>query len=415
MTLPVESRAVGSTHKREKHRASASGTKTPAYVFLKQTSGLGGYFRDLCVDIPRPDDVAFVYSDISEGSAGNVRFIACPAYSRRSRITRVASWVAYLMHVLFSSAFVGGDPLLFIVAQPPFLPIVGYLQRRLLGRKFVVWIDDVYPDVIVRRGILSESSLMVCVWRAINREIYRKAEHVFTISNGMRAVIQRDFPDGIPITVVPTWVDTDAIFPVAKAENPWAKQNGVEAKFTVMYSGNFGETHDVESILVAARQLREIPDIHFLFVGGGARWGGVMASVQANRDPNVTVLPWQPVEVLRYSLSSADVSIVSLDKGIEGVSMPSKTYTAMAAGAAIIACCRQQSDLAEVVRDANCGVVVEPGDILGLAAAIRETYRCPEKTSSFQRNARTAAIERYSRRKNTEIVRDVLEGIRLKS
>ncbi|MGH9615359.1 MAG: hypothetical protein ACRD28_01375, partial [Acidobacteriaceae bacterium] len=98
---------------------------------------------------------------------------------------------------------VKGRPLLFIVAQPPFLPLIGYLQKKVLGRKYVVWIDDVYPDVLIRKGVLRVDSWIVRLWSAFNRKMLANSEHVFTLGPDMLAAVRKYLVDGFPATIVP--------------------------------------------------------------------------------------------------------------------------------------------------------------------------------------------------------------------
>ena len=126
---------------------------------------------------------------------------------------------------------------------------------------------------------------------------------------------------------------------------------------------------------------------------------------------NITLLPWQPIDMLPYSLSSADIAFVSLDKGSEGISMPSKTYSAMAAGSAILASCALNSDLADVVTTSNCGVVVEPRNVDEVVRAITNLCSNPEDLKTLKQNSRNAAVERYSRIVNSRIVKDVLQEL----
>jgi glycosyltransferase involved in cell wall biosynthesis len=163
--------------------------------------------------------------------------------------------------------------------------------------------------------------------------------------------------------------------------------------------------------MAAARRLHARSDLHFLLVGSGAKWESVRSSVEERHDVNITVLPWQPSEILSESLSSADVSFVSLAKGIEGMSMPSKTYYAMAAGSAILASCTEQSDLAEVVRSSSCGVIVRPNVVEDIVNACEHLSSHPMEMATYKENARTAAVKRYSREVNARLVREIVESI----
>jgi glycosyltransferase involved in cell wall biosynthesis len=369
----------------------------PRLLFLKQTSGLRHWFREMCIDLSGLEGEAIVFSDLRAETTANVSFESGPKYSSKSDSDRIRTWLLYFVKALTFAFRVKGNPVLFIVAQPPFLPLIGYLQKKLLKRRYVVWVDDVYPDVLFRYGRLSQSSRIIRLWGAFNRRILGEADHVFTLGPYMMKVLSKYIPTNVPATVVPTWVDTDFIRPICKANNPFAQAHGQQDKFTVMYSGNLGETHDITAILAAARELQDRAEIHFMIIGGGPQWHSIASSVDRARDPNISVLPLQPAEMLPYSLATADIALVSMGKGVEGISMPSKTYYCMAAGSVILAIAAEQSDLADVIETCDCGMRVSPGDSGALAKIIRYYADDSEVTARTKANARGAAEAKYSK------------------
>jgi glycosyltransferase involved in cell wall biosynthesis len=382
----------------------------PRLLFLKQTSGLRHWFREMCIDLSSFEGEAIVFSDLRAEKTATVTFENGPKYSSKSDSARIWTWLHYFVKALIFTLRVKGNPVLFIVAQPPFLPLIGFLQKKLLKRRYVVWVDDVYPDVLFRYGRLPQSSRIIRLWGAINRRVLGEADHVFTLGPYMMQVLSKYIPTNVPTTVVPTWVDTDFIRPISKANNPFAQVHGQQDKFTVMYSGNLGETHDIAAILTAARELRDRADIHFMIIGSGPQWHSIASSVEGAKDPNISVLPLQPSEILPYSLATADVALVSMGKGVEGISMPSKTYYCMAAGSVILAIAAEQSDLADVIETCHCGTRVSPGDSGSLATTIRYYADHSEITARIKANARAAAETKFSRVVNTRKVHQCLKS-----
>lgn len=383
--------------------------QTPKFLFFKQTAPIHNFFSELCIDVAG-DESAIVFSDLEHEPVGNVRFVQGPTYSRKSAGHRFKTWFRYFWGASVLAFKTPGNPKIFMVAQPPFLPLLGLLQKKLMGRKYVLWIDDVWPDIIIRQGHRKETAFIIRAWRWFNRLTYRNAEHVFTLGPYMRERVRQYVPENIPVTVVPTWVDTEKIRPIPKPQNPFAIQYGQVEKITVLYSGNLGVTHDIRSILEAARILRHRKELHFMIVGAGPQWDSIEQSIRENNDPNVTLLPLQPNEVFPYSLATADIALSSLERGIEGISMPSKTYYSLAAGSAVIGICVDHSDLAYVIKSNDCGGVVSPGNPEGLARLIEEMATSPAELERMRRNARSAAENLYSRKHNTAKVRRLFLG-----
>jgi glycosyltransferase involved in cell wall biosynthesis len=384
----------------------------PRYLFFKQTAGVRNYFCELAQDVAAGEGRSLVFSDIVSPPMGGLEFRLGPRYRRNTEAARLLTWARYCMAAAWFAFRVRGRPVLFMIAQPPFLPLLGYLQKKLLGRKYVVWVDDVYPDILIQRGRMRRGGLAARAWAAFNRRVLGAAEHVTTLGPCMMENVRAYLKPDAATSIIPTWVDTEFIRPRAKSENPFAAQHGQQAKLTVMYSGNLGASHDVMSILAAARELRPDARIHFMIIGAGPQWEAIQTAVREHGDTNVTLLPLQPEEMLPYSLATAEIALVSLDKGTEGVSMPSKTYYSMAAGAAIAAISVEQSDLAHVVRAYECGFVAPPGDVEALAAGIRRLAGDPQELERLRQNARRAAEQHYSRAVNTARVRAILSSIR---
>ena len=381
----------------------------PKFLFFKQTAPLRSTFSELCLDVAG-EESAIVFSDLEHDQVANVRFVKGPAYSRESAAKRFKTWLSYLFGATVLAFRTPGTPKLFIVAQPPFMPLLGLLQKKLMGRKYVLWIDDVWPDVIVRQGLRRDTSFIIRIWRCFNRVTYRNADHIFTLGPFMRECVKQYVPEKIPISIVPTWVDTEAIRPIPKAQNPFAVRYGQVQKITVLYSGNLGVTHDIRSILRAARMLRHRRDLHFMIIGAGPQWESIEQSIEDNNDSNVTLLPLQPSDVFPYSLATADIALSSLERGIEGISMPSKTYYSLAAGSAMIGICMGESDLAYVIKSNECGDVVSPGNPEGLARLIENMASSPTELGRFRENARHAAEQLYSRKNNTAKLRTLIAG-----
>ena len=196
---------------------------------------------------------------------------------------------------------------------------------------------DVYPDVAEQMGILKPGGLVGRSWRRASRLTMRSAETVITIGDCMAKTLRGHLrpEDPLNITVIPTWVDVELIRPMNKAENPFVRRHGLEGKFVVMYSGNFGATHDLTSLIDAAELVLDCPDVLFAY------WWRheipeVTASVAQRKLRNLALLPFHSWEHLPYSLAAADCAVVCLDEPFVGVSMPSKTYFAMAAGSALV-------------------------------------------------------------------------------
>jgi len=261
-----------------------------------------------------------------------------------------------------------------------------------------VLVYDIYPDILVMMGVITENNPIVKVWHWMNRKVYRDAVAVITLGRHMAARLTRNYPFGKKwLYVIPPWVDVEQIKPMSYGENPLLKSFNPDGKKVILYSGNMGLSHDIDSMLEAAKLLRGRKDLLFLFIGGGEKWQDAVDFQKDNDLTNLQVLPFQPEERLPYTMSLADIALVALDDGAEGLMIPSKMFYYMAAGAAVIGICKGENDVSEIIRHSRCGVIIDPKNPKKMAEVIGDLAHNTEVLNRFKMCARKSAKESYSR------------------
>lgn len=263
-----------------------------------------------------------------------------------------------------------GDVLLLTTA-PPFLPLLGYLVHKTFGLPYVCLLYDLYPDVAVELKVVSHEHWAVRLWDTVNRHVWRRAQKVIVLSSTMKDRVVAKCPEiKDKISVIHNWADPNQIVPIAKHQNWFAKAFNLVDTFTVLYSGNMGRCHDMETILAAAKLLKDQP-IQFVFIGNGAKREGFRAEASQLGLHNCQFLPYQDKQNLPYSLTACDLSLVSVSPGMEGLVAPSKLYAALAAGRPLAIICEPHSYLRTMLQESGCGEAFSNGDAEGLAAFIR--------------------------------------------
>jgi glycosyltransferase involved in cell wall biosynthesis len=309
------------------------------------------------------DEVVLITGSIEPTSADlnpKIKVILKSKYKRNKGYLRIYTWLLFFFQSFFYTLFRKDHGEMLITSNPPLLPFLGSIFSHRKKTKFNVLVLDVYPDALSNFGYIKEGSLLYRFWDRMNNKIYHEAERVFTISNVMKEVISRNAKKD-KIEVVYPWVDTSFIKPLEKQNNWFVKKYGLLDKRVILYSGNMGMTHDLMTVLNAAKVL-DVPtnNFHFLFIGDGAQKESLIEYKENNKLSNITFLPYQDPEVLPFSFASADFGIVSLGKGAEGLSVPSKTFYMLATGAAIISISSPGSEVSNLLKENDCGVNIMP-------------------------------------------------------
>ncbi|MBF01652.1 MAG: hypothetical protein CMP77_16945 [Flavobacterium sp.] len=306
-----------------------------------------------------------------------------------------------------------GDRVLVVTNPPTLFPFVG-LVARIKRAQTMLLVHDVYPDVLSVTGHMRKESFAYRLMDKFMRWACRQFDRIIVLGRDMQALLytKSGFPlEQIPI--IPNWGDTELVKPVDRPQNAFAADHGMGDAFTVQFSGNIGRTHDVETLLSAAKSTADRPDIQYWFIG----YGGKAAELQgrdAQELANVFVLPRQPREVLGEMLASADVLVIAFVPGMKGLSVPSRMYNVMAAGTAIIAMTEPGSELAQVVEETGCGWVIPPYDDAALKELILSLATPEGRVERAEKGvaARRAACERYRLDNVLDAYRNVLATLR---
>jgi glycosyltransferase involved in cell wall biosynthesis len=293
-----------------------------------------------------------------------------------------------------------GEPgdLLVAMTDPPLLCLPALSAARRRGLQLVNWFQDLYPEVAVRLGVplvAGPAGNVLAGWRD---EAVRAAVANVVVGERMAAVLGERRAPGAGIHVIPNWCDDEDVVPVAQAENPLRRAWGLDGRFVVGYSGNLGRGHDFATVLGAARRLRDETRIVFLVIGGGvgfdelarrAREGGLAECFR--------FLPYQDRAQLRLSLGVPDIHWLSLRPELEGLIVPSKFYGIAAAGRPVVAITAGDGEIATLVRQYGCGVVIAPGDDATLAGSLQHLAQDSAAVAAMGVRARGLLDARFTR------------------
>lgn len=289
-------------------------------------------------------------------------------YDRSSTWRRLYTWSLGALQMLWIVAWKYRKAHILSITNPPLSVFVPWL----LGCQYDVLVYDVYPDALVHYRYAKAKNPIVKLWRSLNKSALGKAQKIYTLSETMKSLVaQYAAPERIAI--VPIWTDNTFIQPIPKAENQFLADKPFKDKFIIAYSGNMGRTHPVEVLVDLSRRLD--PQLfHVVLIGGGHKYAQIQKLLEQEPSDNVTLLPWQPVEMLPHLLSAADIGVVTLDKEASSLSVPSKTFNILSVGNPILAIASQDSELKRLLEQYNCGATFEADrldDILSFVKALR--------------------------------------------
>jgi colanic acid biosynthesis glycosyl transferase WcaI len=287
----------------------------------------------------------------------------------------------------------------FVMTDPPFVATTVLKLRARLGGRVIYHVDDVYPDLALALGSLPAPGLIAALLDRWARAGLQSCDQVLALGDCMAGVLKQKGVADNRLTITPPWADGSRLYPLEHADNGFRRKIGIPADhLTVMYSGNMGLGHRFETILEAARLLAPVETIHFIFIGDGAKKPQIDGFRRTHNLKNIMMLPYQPRERLRETLSAGDLHLISLDANIQGFIVPSKLAGILAVGRPVVFLGSEQNSIAAAILQEQCGHVVPEGEVNQLQEIIRGFIGNPEHRRRLGKSARNLFEREYDRK-----------------
>lgn len=285
-------------------------------------------------------------------------------------VGRAAGFVGFTALSGLTAALSASRPDVVLAMSPPLtLGMAGAAIASARRIPFVFNVQDIFPDVAVDLGVLTDPRIIAAA-RWAERSVYRHADAVTVLSEDLRANVAAKVagdPSG-RVRVIPNFVDTTRITPGDRM-NAYRAGHGLGDRTVVLYAGNVGHSQSLDLVLGAARSFAEDPSVVFVVNGEGSARAGLERDAEGLG--NVVFVDYQPVERLGEVLAAGDVHLVPLRAGLASASVPSKTYSILAAGRPFVASVDPGTEIDRVAAASGAGIGVPPDDQAAFTAAVR--------------------------------------------
>jgi glycosyltransferase involved in cell wall biosynthesis len=276
---------------------------------------------------------------------------------------RVLGTAVFMIQAFIAAMFTPRLAGIFFSTSPPLIGLPLSIAAAFRRVPTVYWAMDLNPDQLVALGKLKQSDCICRLLEATNRFILKRSALVIALDRFMaKRLAARKIPR-LKIFVLPPWPHENSIADApTPTENPFRMRHNLNGKFVIMYSGNHSPSNPLKTLLDAAIHFKDDVNLKFLFVGGGSGKKEVEAAIRDHHLLHTISLPYQPLSELKYSLTAADVHVVSLGDGMVGIIHPCKIYGAMTAGKPILFLGPRPSHISDLLDQHNIGFQVSHGN-----------------------------------------------------
>ncbi len=335
------------------------------------------------------DDAALRYPIHQMWRGVRIERIWTPGLGKKSKWRRAVDFGVFWISAAFTLLRLPRADVTVCLTSPPLISSLGTLVTCLKGGAVVPWIMDLNPDEAVAAGWLRAGSVPERVMTALQNWSFGRAARIIALDRFMAERLRAKGVAENVIFVMPPWSHDDAVRRDEDGRAAFRRKHGLEKKFVVMYSGNHSPCHPLDTILEAASRISPSEDIRFVFVGGGSEFQKVREFASKWNLPHITCLPYQPMETLSASLSSADLHLVVMGDAFVGMVHPCKVYNILALGIPFLFVGPAESHVGDLARRLDApdqARMARHGDAEEIALQIRAAAaRGPSITSASAR------------------------------
>ena len=277
-----------------------------------------------------------------------IRRIKYPRFNKQKKIGRIFNYLSFCFAILLNISKFKRIDLCLVYTNPPLLPFIVALIKKIHKYKMFLVMYDVYPDAAIKSGVIREKSFLAKVFASANKYAMNTAEKIIALSNECKKylVVNKNISPS-NIVVIPNWYSKQKIC------------RNYHSTLNIVYGGNMGIMQDMDSIKQIVFAFRKNENVRFLFCGHGNKKEDFDNFIRSNNIRNCELIGY--IEKSKYDnlLDKADLAFVSLEKFAHGLGSPSKAYSYLSKGIPLIVVMNKEADIYKDVKDFDCGVLAD--------------------------------------------------------
>ncbi|MCC6680137.1 MAG: glycosyltransferase family 4 protein [Phycisphaeraceae bacterium] len=380
-------------------------------VYVPDPASVGQHMHDAAAEMGRRghrvivycanrgyDDPTQKYPRHEVRDAVSIRRLPLSSLGKKSLLHRVVAQLSFLTQCIVRGCFVRRLDRIFISTSPPMCAFAALCIAAIRRVPISYWVMDLNPDQVIVMGRMKPTALPVRMMNMLNRAILGRAQHIVALDRFMAQRLNRKRDVTDKMLIMPPWPHESHLQPIAHADNPFRATHQLQNKFVIMYSGNHSPANPLDTLLETAMRLRDQQDLLFMFIGGGGGKKQIDDQIAQHHPPHIVSLPYQPLSQIKYSLSAADLHVVTMGNEVVGCVHPCKVYGAMAIGRPILYFGPRPSHVSDLLDEAQCGWHLDHGDVDGAVALLNRIRQLPPaQLQQMGENGRKLVEERYGR------------------
>ncbi|WPP47396.1 glycosyltransferase family 4 protein [Pseudomonas sp. AN-1] len=368
-----------------------SAQNSTGYFWSKVIDKAGQHFRGISVVTPTSSE-----QDCTKSKVPGVSYLEFDAikFNKNKLASRLIGQsrqcVGFLRHML---RHVRRGDIVLSGTNPALLLFLIPIMKKFTGFRWCLLVHDVFPENLVPAGILRKSSPSYRLFSRLFNLIYSRADHLIVIGRDMKELMSKKTGSDTNITVIQNWVSDHDVYPESRADSEILNRLDWRDRIIFQFFGNIGRVQGIDNILAAIKLVKS-PKAAFLFIGDGSSAKTVKEFIENHPGDNIAYIGPLDQSQKKLGLAACDVALITLEKGMLGLGVPSKAYFSMAADKPLLAVMEDTAEIARMIHEEAIGWSCAPDDPAALAALIDNI--CQAHISSMHGHPRKVLQEKYS-------------------
>lgn len=330
----------------------------------------------------------------------NVTRLKYSSANRHSKLGRIANIVSLSAAVLLKPSFIKKSDYIICFTNPPLLPYVAALYAKIFHKKLIVVIYDLYPDAPIKLGYLKSNSKIATAFTKMYNTVFNNSYKIVVLSSEMKKyLIKNKKIDEAKIKIIPNWYKDCHREIQYKSNFP----------LTILYGGNMGEAQEMDTLLTAAKILKNDSRFRFMFVGQGSQKNKVDNFIKKNGLDNCCSEDFMTKEMYDELIENVSITVLSLKQEVCGLGSPSKFYGYLAAKKPVIAIVPDETDVVRDINGYRCGCYVPLGNAGVLVGFLKKCAEKPELLHEMSENSYKLFMDKYTLKHSFEKYKNVIE------
>lgn len=314
---------------------------------------------------------------------------------------RLINYFSFTSSVLLNFWKLKKFKMIIVYSNPPILPIIAVLAKKLFSTEFIFISYDVYPELALATGALNEGGIITKIMRLLNKSIYKNVKKIVALSNDMKEFLLKNRKiSETDVVVIPNWhKDTYEQQQSSSIKSELFNNKLYSDKLVISYMGNMGIAQDMQTILEAMERLKDESRVQFLIAGHGNKKESVAAYIKNHQIKNAEIFEYLQGTDFVAANQVSDCFIVSLNQDSTGLAVPSKTYSYLMAGKPVLSIMNKKSDISIELEKNNAGFAIENQGVASFVKAVNELLEQPNLVNTMGQNARQLYLDNYTEEK----------------